>query len=59
MNPVDSCGGVVDLDTWPNCSVPDCEYKSCLSLNSDKCYAHTLGLQPIPFDEYMKGKPTE
>jgi hypothetical protein len=28
---------------WPNCSVPDCQFKTCLSLNSDKCYPHTTG----------------
>lgn len=51
---VDSCGGEVEVDTWPNCSVPDCEYKSCLSMNSDKCYAHTMGRNPeMSFEEYM------
>jgi hypothetical protein len=28
---------------WPNCSVPDCQFKACLSLHSDKCYPHTTG----------------
>ena len=42
---------------WPNCSVPDCEFKSCLSLNSDKCYPHTMGRNPrCTFDEYMSGE---
>src|SRR4051812_8081405 len=35
---------VIDEDEWPNCSVPDCDYKSCLPL-SDKCYAHAIGKQ--------------
>jgi hypothetical protein len=42
-----------DLEAWPNCVVADCPFKSCLSLRSDKCYGHTLGL-PIPDpDEYF------
>jgi len=45
------------LGEWPNCAVPDCEYKACLRLSSPLCYAHTLGRQPVPFAEYMKMKP--
>ncbi len=42
------------LDAWPNCSVADCEYKSCLSLDSDKCFAHAQGRNPsMSLDEYM------
>ncbi len=42
-------------DLWPNCSVPDCEYKSCRSLHSDKCFAHTQGRNPeMSFAEYMR-----
>lgn len=26
---------------WPNCATPDCENKSCLSLNSPYCYPCT------------------
>lgn len=51
------CAGFADaetLDAWPNCSVPDCEYKSCLSLNSDKCFSHTYGRSPaMSFEDYM------
>lgn len=32
------------LDSWPNCEVPDCPNKCCLSLNSAKCFPHTMGL---------------
>lgn len=52
---VDSCGGIIDIDDWPNCSIPDCEYKSCRSLRSDKCFAHTHGHNPeLSFEEYMR-----
>jgi hypothetical protein len=52
--PID-CGCVyANLEDWPNCSVPGCEYKSCTSLQSEKCYAHTQGFDPVPFDEYQK-----
>ena len=45
---------MLDFDSWPNCSVPDCPYKSCLALRSDKCYPHTMGL-PLPNpDEYFE-----
>lgn len=41
---------------WPNCSVPDCDFKSCESMNSDKCYPHTMGRNPkCSFEEYMNG----
>jgi hypothetical protein len=43
-----------DLENWPNCSVADCEYKACLSAESDKCHAHTFGLPLVPFAEYIK-----
>ena len=32
--------------TWPDCSEPDCTNKSCLRLDSDKCYPHSLGFNP-------------
>lgn len=45
-----------DLEEWPNCEVADCEYKACLALNSSKCYAHTLGRNPVmSFSEYAEG----
>ena len=31
------------IEEWPNCEVPDCQYKSCLALNSPRCYPHTVG----------------
>jgi hypothetical protein len=41
------CSDYTDnLDAWPNCSVPDCSNKSCLSLYSLKCWPHTVG-QPV------------
>lgn len=50
-----TCEDIADLlGEWPNCCVPDCEYKACLSLSSARCYAHTLGETPMPFDEYVK-----
>lgn len=27
---------------WPDCPIPGCPHKICLSLDSDKCYPHTL-----------------
>lgn len=36
--------GATSLDEWPNCVVADCPAKSCLSLASDKCWPHTVGL---------------
>ena len=51
----EGCGSeYATVEDWPDCSVPDCEYKSCASLKSDKCYAHTLGLTPVPMDEYLR-----
>lgn len=51
--PID-CGGLyTSLDQWPNCSVAGCPNKSCTSLNSDKCYPHTIsaGLESIEKSE--------
>lgn len=39
---------------WPNCSVVECDYKACLSLGSDKCYAHTNGLSIPSLEDYYK-----
>jgi hypothetical protein len=44
-------------EAWPNCSIPDCEYKACLSADSDKCYGHTFGTPMVPFEEYIKQEP--
>jgi hypothetical protein len=33
------------LSDWPNCSVPDCEYKT--ALGSDKCFPHTHGWEAV------------
>jgi hypothetical protein len=38
------------LSGWPNCSVPDCEWKA--NLPHLTCYAHTHGLPVRPFDQY-------
>ena len=38
----------VDLDNWPNCAVPDCENKACISEASDKCFPHTFGFVYLP-----------
>ena len=47
------------LEEWPNCSVSDCEYKACLSLNTGMCYGHSLNLPIIPFEEYMQITPRD
>lgn len=39
---------------WPNCPIADCPNKICLSLNSDKCWPHTVG---VPLD-WAKGLGT-
>ncbi len=28
---------------WPDCPVPGCTNKTCLALDSDKCFPHTHG----------------
>jgi hypothetical protein len=59
-DPTIDCGGMyTDLDDWPNCSVPGCEFKSCTSLQSDKCHSHTNGVEPpTSLAEYLlHGKP--
>lgn len=33
------------LAAWPNCSVPDCEYK--VTHDSDKCFPHTHGWEAV------------
>ena len=49
-----ACDDMDDLEAWPNCSVADCEYKACLSLNSDKCFHHTQGRNPpMSYEEYQ------
>jgi len=46
---------IIDEDEyWPNCSIADCPFKSCLP--SDLCYNHHYGL-PLPqeyFDHYTE-----
>jgi hypothetical protein len=44
-----------DLSGWPNCPIPDCPNKICLSLDSDKCWPHTVGLHI----DWAKGLSTE
>lgn len=53
-NPTDE-----ELAAWPNCSVPDCEYKSWRGGGSPMCHAHSHGRTPIPFEEYMKTPPID
>lgn len=36
------------LDSIPNCSVPDCHYKSCS--DTGKCVPHSLGKIPHEFN---------
>jgi hypothetical protein len=31
------------LNDWPDCAIPYCRFKCCLSLQSDKCFEHTSG----------------
>lgn len=45
----------MNLEEWPNCSVPDCPNKIACRLDSDKCWPHTVGM---PLDWY-KGMPEE
>jgi len=42
---------------WPNCSVPDCEYKA--ASGSTMCCAHQRGEQPEPLDVYLTREPLE
>lgn len=35
---------------WPNCIVPDCQYKACIP--SDMCYPHTLEIRGIDMRPY-------
>lgn len=35
------------MDDWPDCPVPGCTNKICLSLNSDKCFPHTKGNEHV------------
>jgi hypothetical protein len=43
-----------EIDDWPNCTVPDCEYKSWRGGSSPMCYAHSHGRNPeMSFEEYM------
>lgn len=35
------------IDDWPDCPVPGCPNKICLSLNSDRCFPHTQGNQHV------------
>ncbi len=57
---MNECADMVYAEDWPNCSVPDCEYKACLSLESEKCFHHTQGRNPpMSFEEYMNQEPIE
>lgn len=42
MNAINRClvGGMDDLDTWPNCATPDCEYKCCTWSGTVYCAIH-------------------
>lgn len=33
----------IPYSIWPKCTVHGCYNRSCLSLNSKKCYPHTIG----------------
>jgi hypothetical protein len=33
------------LAGWPNCNVPDCEYKAYIPY-SERCYPHMMGITP-------------
>jgi hypothetical protein len=45
-------------DSWPNCAVPDCEYKSNWPESSMCCF-HQRGEVPPPFEEYMRREPID
>ncbi len=36
---------------WPMCIIKGCANRSCLRLNSPRCYPHTLPGVPLPTDE--------
>lgn len=40
---------------WPNCSIPDCEFKSVFGL-SDMCDFHRRGVQPPTMEAYQNGR---
>lgn len=44
----------INVDAWPNCSTPDCEFKSCLSEGSDKCYGCLMGTPRQTMEQYMQ-----
>lgn len=35
------------MEDWPDCPVPGCPNKICLSLNSDRCFPHTPGNEHV------------
>jgi hypothetical protein len=37
-----------ELAAWPNCPIPDCEWKACLSLDSYRCWRHTVEFDGDP-----------
>ena len=47
------------LDRWPNCSVPDCPWKSCTWLGTGMCYQHSIYGRLVPVSriiiDRMKG----
>ena len=53
-----SCSMAQSMKKWPNCAVPDCPNKSCLSLHSEYCWPHTVG-QPFNCHEGMTDQEIE
>jgi len=49
-----NCSDKADAEEGPNCAIPDCEFKACLSLDSELCYRHATGLPPITMAEYER-----
>lgn len=43
ISPVSEDDELIDISDWPDCPVEGCEFKTCVALNSDKCFHHTPG----------------
>ena len=40
-----------NVDSWPNCKTPDCENKSCVSLDSEYCGPCTMRIRGLTLEE--------
>lgn len=40
-----------NVNSWPNCKTPDCENKSCVSLDSEYCGPCTMRIRGLTLEE--------